>query len=227
MGYNTALQFADIKADDIARGFNITVQRTWQELNGIPCADMERDSEAQRKQMCSSRSFARSIEDADTLAQAMAAFATTIGRKLREMHLCAVSIGAFLQTNSFRQDLPQYSNSCHMRLDEPTNDTMRLAEAAQQCMRRIFRRGYAFKRAGILVHEIVAEGAAQASLFVSEDDRRRRQRIMQAVDAINRSAHAHDKVHVGSYTPLSQLVRHERDSHRQSTLPPIDIIRPF
>lgn len=226
LGYNKALSFADLGRADVERAFNATVLHTWRELNGEACIEPDNEAEPHRKQMCSSRSFAKALTELSDLQQAMAAFATTVGRKLREQHSCAVIVGAFVQTNTFRNDLPQYSNSFHMRLDEPTADTMRLTEAAHTCLQRIYRRGYAYKRAGIMIHEIVDETATQASLFISSEEREKRRRIMQAVDAINRREKRHDAVHVGSYTPLSSFVRRERDASKEAPSA-IDIIRPF
>ncbi|MDE6135855.1 MAG: Y-family DNA polymerase [Muribaculaceae bacterium] len=225
-GYDTALKFADMKCSDVERVFNITMQRTWRELNGEACIRPDDENDPHRKQMCSSRSFGKPLTALSDLEQTMGAFATTVGRKLREQHSCAVTIGTFIQTNSFRQDLPQYSNSCHMRLDEPASDNMRLAQGAIECLRRIFREGYAYKRAGLFVHEIVDENAVQASLFISDDERQRRRKLMQAVDAINRLSHTHDSVHIGSYTPLSEFVRRER-ANRDDKNSPITLIRPF
>lgn len=225
-GYDMALKFADMARADVERVFNITMQRTWRELNGEACIQPDDENEPHRKQMCSSRSFGRPLTALTDLEQTMAAFATTIGRKLREQRSCAVTIGAFIQTNSFRQDLPQYCNSCHIRLDEPASDNMRLAQGAIECLRRIFRDGYAYKRAGMLVHEIVDEDAAQASLFISDEERRRRRKLMQAMDAINRSSRTHDSVHLGSYTPLSEFVRRERTNIDDKNSP-ITLIRPF
>ncbi|MDE6454096.1 MAG: Y-family DNA polymerase [Muribaculaceae bacterium] len=226
MGYNNALQFADIASEEVGRTFNINLERTHSELNGIPSISIDSENEPRRKQMCSTRSFGHSVTDFATLESAMAAFACIIGRKLREQGSCAVVLGAFIQTNSFRDDEPQYSNSCQIRLEEPTSDTMRLTAAAHACLRQIFRRGYAYKRAGIHVHEIVSEEAVQGSLFITQDERARRQRIMSVIDEINRRSRSHDKVYVGSYAPLSGLVRRERDN-RSLTPPDIDIIRPF
>ncbi|MDE6108806.1 MAG: Y-family DNA polymerase, partial [Muribaculaceae bacterium] len=157
LGYTRAIAFADLKQADVERSFNITVQRTWRELNGEPCIAIDNEEEPHRKQMCSTRSFGKSLTDISQLNQAMAAFATILGRKLREQHSCAVMLGAFVQTNGFRSDLPQYSNSFHLKLEQPTSDTMLLARAAQICLRRIFRSGYAYKRAGVMIHEIVDE----------------------------------------------------------------------
>jgi len=226
MGFDTALKFANIARADIERLFNISVQRTWRELNGDACINPDNEDAPHRKQMCSSRSFGNSLTELSHLEQAMAVFATTIGRKLREQHSCAVTIGVFIQTNGFRKDMPQYSNSYHMRLDEPASDNMRLAKAAQVCLHHIFRRGYAYKRAGMFVHEITDETAVQTSLFISQNERNRRRRIMQTMDAINRSEGRHDAVHLGSYTPIAAFVKRERDSrkHNDST---ISIIRPF
>ncbi|MDE6108859.1 MAG: hypothetical protein K2F72_01060, partial [Muribaculaceae bacterium] len=70
------------------------------------------------------------------------------------------------------------------------------------------------------------EDAVQASLFVPMADTERRRRIMEAVDTINRGENTHDAVHVGSYTPLSAFVRHERDSSKQAPSV-IQILRPF
>ena len=227
LGYNRAIAFADLKQADVERSFNITVQRTWRELNGEACIAIDSEEEPHRKQMCSTRSFGQSLTDISQLSQAMAAFATILGRKLREQHSCAVTIGAFVQTNGFRTDLPQYSNSFHLKLEEPTADTMLLARAAQICLRRIFRSGYAYKRAGVMINEIVDEDAVQASLFVPRGDTERRRRILEAMDSINRGEKTHDSVHVGSYTPLSTFVRRERDSSKQICKDTVQIIRPF
>ena len=225
MGYNNALSFADLKQENIEHAFNINMTRTWLELNGTKAIDIDNENEPHRKQMCSSRSFGSMITDYEQMKQAVAAFATIIGRKLREQHSCAVSIGVFIQTNGFREDMPQYTNSFHMRLDEPSADTMRLVAAGHECLWHIFRKGYSYKRAGMYVHEIVEQDAAQASLFCTHEDRERRKRIMKTIDNINLHDITHDKVHVGSYAPLSSLVRRER-SAENSCSGTIQMIRP-
>ena len=115
----------------------------------------------------------------------------------------------FIQTNRFRDDLPQYRNEHHIRLDEPVSDDMHLAAAAQKCLRAIYRHGYGYKRAGMLVLETVDESAAQPSLFIPPEQRDKCRRLMQAVDSINEREGKRDCVHLGSYAPLSALVRRE------------------
>jgi len=202
----TALQFADMGKEDVGRHFNIAGERVWRELNGIPCIGHD-DDPGQRKQICCSRSFGTMLDTFDDLRAAVALFATTAARKLREQHSAAVSLSVFLHTNAFRDDLPQYCNSGHIRLDEATDDTMTISRAAATALRSIYRRGYRYKKAGILITEIVPRQAVQRSLFADDSARERRERLMQTVDAINSTAAAHDTVHIAAYRPADSIMR--------------------
>ena len=216
VGIKTALDLADRNEADIRQLFNVVSQRTWRELNGEACISVEL-TEPSKKQMCCSRSFGSDIYDFDRLSQAVAAFTGILGRKLRAQGSAAVSLSVFAHTNSFRSDLPQYYNSAHRTLDEPTNDSMLLTGAAIDCLKAVYRKGYGFKKAGVLICEICPAGAMQRSLFGNAGDRERRQRLMDAVDRINAGSLSHDKVHVARYTPVDSCIRHELRSRLYST----------
>ncbi|MDE5554829.1 MAG: Y-family DNA polymerase, partial [Muribaculaceae bacterium] len=126
-GLTTALQFADWTKEEIEKTLNVTGEKTWLELNGIPCVDYEPEDN-QQKQMTCSRSFGNPITDFNDLATAVAAFANTVGRRMREHSLCAVSMSVFIQTNRFKQDY--HTEVAHRTLAEPTADTMTLTAAA-------------------------------------------------------------------------------------------------
>lgn len=95
------------------------------------------------------------IFDAEPLSEAIAAFATIAARKLREQASAAVSLCVFIHTNAFREDMDQYHASNFRVLPEPTADTMTITAAAIEALRPIYRRGYGFKKAGIIITEIV------------------------------------------------------------------------
>lgn len=215
-GITQAIQYADMPAEDVEKIVNITGQRTWRELNGIPCIEVD-DHDAGRKQMCCTRSFGSSISSFGQLCDVFALFATMITRRLREHHLAAKGLSVFMQTNSFRPDQPQYCPSAYAPLPEPTADTMQIAAAAHRAVRGIYRTGYAFKRAGIMITELVPEAAAQMSLFGDSDDRERRRRLMSVVDVINASSLSHDRVHIASYMPVESCVNCEHRSPNYST----------
>lgn len=216
VGIGTALDLADRPAKDIERLLNITGQRTWRELNGEACISMEL-TEKNKKQLCCSRSFGEMTSDLERLSEAIAAFSSILGRKLREQKICAVSLSVFLHTNAFRHDLQQYFNSAGYTLDEPTSDTMRLTEAAVVALRRVYRKEYCYKKAGILITETVPESSIQQSLFCTPADRERRRKLMSVVDFINTGSGARDTVHVARYAPVTSCVRHEHMSRNYST----------
>lgn len=216
IGIDTALQFADMPRQQIDRLLSVTGERTWRELNGEACISLEQAPPA-RKQICCSRSFGQMLTTFDELRQAIALFATIISRKLREQHSAAVSISVFIRTNAFRTDMEQYFNSAHRRLDEATSDTMAIARAATQCLLSVFRTGYSYKKAGILVNETVSEDAVRRSLFTDNDVRLRHRRLMDVLDSINSNSIAHDTVHLAAYRPVEHIVRTNMRSRLFST----------
>lgn len=215
-GIATAIQFADLKKEDVEKIMNITGVKTWMELNGEPCVDLEPD-EAPQKQMLCSRSFGKAITDFNDAATSIAAFSNIIGRKLRERHLCAVSLSVFIHTDAFRQDSPQYYNTAHRILPEPSADTMTLTTYATDALKSIFRQGFGYKKAGIMINELANADHIQQSLFSDAADRDKRRRLMEAMDSINRGSLAHDIVHTGAYMPIDSFTRRENPSRLFST----------
>ena len=217
MGVRTALQFADMPAADVARMLNVAGERTWRELNGEACIPDDGTEAQHRQQICSSRSFNPMLTSYDGLRQAVSLFATIASRKLREQGSAAVSLSVFIYTNSFRSDLEQYFNSSHIPLPEPTDDTRAICHAASKALESIFREGYQYKKAGVIITEIIPRQAVRRSLFGSQESRDRSMRLMSVIDSINSASVSHDTVHVASYHPVDGLVRHERPSRLYTT----------
>jgi len=216
IGITKALQFANMSREDVNRFLNVPGQRTWRELNGEPCIEMDVDEPA-KKQMCCSRSFGTMLTEFEELRQVIASFATIVSRKLREQHSAAVSMSVFIHTNTHRDDLEQYYNSAHRQLPEATNDTLILSRMATECLQSVYRKGYRYKKAGIMITEIVDEGAVRRSLFTNPVDRVRRQKLMGIIDDINSDSIAHDTVHIAAYRPLERLVKGEHRSRLYSS----------
>jgi DNA polymerase V len=216
VGIDTALQFAQLKESDVKRIMNVNGLRTWAELNGQSCIAIEQE-EAPRKQVCCSRSFNRCLETIDELTQAVASFATIASRKLREQNLAAVSVSVFIHTNAFRKDLEQYFNSAHRQLPEPSVDTMTITATAIDCLKAVYRKGYLYKKVGIMITEVVDADHIQTSLFTEPHDRERRKRLMNVLDNINSTSIAHDKVHIASYDSVRDYIKCDNKSPLYST----------
>lgn len=215
-GIHTALELADLSEDAVDKLFNVTGEKTWRELNGEPCVDFQPEDSSQKQMVCS-RSFGKAITDFDELSGAVASFAANVGRKMRERGLCAVTVGVFIHTDAFRPDLPQYYNTAMVTLPEASADTLTITTAATDCLRNIFRKGFGYKKAGIIISELTDARHIQQSLFSNAVDRERRCRLMNAVDSINRSSIAHDTIHTAAYQPIDKYIRRENPSRLFST----------
>lgn len=185
VGIESALQLADLSQSRVRQIMNSVVgERLWMELNGIACIEEEPDDDLQ-KQMCYTRTFTEMIDDFDGLRRAITSFCDSLGRRLRKKKLCAASLGLFIQTNAYRTELPQYYGNTHIRLDEATNDTLMLTREAVKMLYGVYRKGFSYKRAGVMITEIIPDYAIQQNLFRSAKDRERRNKLMKIVDEIN------------------------------------------
>ena len=189
-GVRTAYDFTQLPGSWVRKNMTVTGERTWKELRGISCIDMEIAPPA-KKQICTSRSFGKMVEDIDTMSEAIATHASTCAKKLRQQKSYAMSLMVFIHTNNFREDLPQYWKNTIVQLPIPTSDTLEIVEYALSGLKTIFMEGYQYKKAGVIITEITTN--AQLGLFDSID-RDKRERLMQVVDKINGKFQHHVKL---------------------------------
>ena len=86
-------------------------------------------------------------------------------------HSCCTEITVFAYTSRFRMDLPQYCINRTIHLQVPTNDLQELVSTAVRALRMDFRKegGYQYKKAGVIVWNIVPDSAIQTNLFDTID----------------------------------------------------------
>jgi len=178
-----ALQRADTKL--IRQRFSVTLERTVRELRGIPCLALEELTPANR-QIISSRSFGTPVTSQQELSEAITTYVSRAAEKLRSQHAVAGAIQVHIRTNPHREDDPQYSNSMVLPLTTASSDTTRLVRAAQWGLRRIFRPGYRYAKAGVMLMEICRADSVQQSLFALAENEEKSARLMQTLDSINR-----------------------------------------
>lgn len=182
-GVNTPLDFADKSASWVRSHFTKPGVQTWMELNGEPCIDT---SEVVRKKtICTSRSFGDMVGDLGALKSAVATFAGSCANKLRGEGSGARSVTVFVCSNRFREDLAQYGNAASVSLATPTSDTMEITQAALAILAHIYKKGIMYKKAGVIVGDIVAMSPFQADLFDPIQNRPQRARLMKAMDELN------------------------------------------
>ena len=186
LGVKTAYDFAQHHKNWVRLTFNnINIIRTWQELNGedvVPNEEL-----AKKKSICTSRSFNGMISDYETLRTHVSNYAARCAEKLRMQNTVASIVGVFLNTNAFREDLPQYWNFQEQRLITPTSSSITIIQTANEVLKKIYRQGYQYKKAGVIVMGIGPDSPIQQDLFdINAEQFQKMKRLDEVVDRINR-----------------------------------------
>ena len=196
MGIRTAAQFADKKESWVRSHFNITMVRTWKELNGESCISIE--ELPQKKSICTSRSFAgEGISDKDVVEEAVANFAVRCAEKLRHQGSVCQGITVFAWTSRFNENVPEYTIHDSLTLPIATNAQEEIVGAALSILRAKYPKSMAdsrpdrpdmsfhFKKAGVILWQISPDHPRQQDFF-DPIDRSKQKKLMEAIDAINR-----------------------------------------
>lgn len=180
---NTAYQFSLLCPAQVRQMMTVSGERLWRELNGEPCLSLE-EVEADKKQICNSRSFGEMTFALDDLRAATATHATRCAEKLRRQNLCAGAVLCFIQTNRFREDLAQYHNQALISFPSPTDDTLQIVKAALQGLKQIFKTGYAYKKCGVMTLALTPRNSIQTDLFEKKDTVKSAA-LMKCLDKLN------------------------------------------
>jgi DNA polymerase V len=181
-GIVTAQQLADCDEKTIESLFSVTGLRTWRELRGIPSIDLQRPTS--QRSIMHSRTFAYMTDKKEELEQWVRAFATACAAELRKQKSVCRTVTVFLSTNRHRDDLNQYRNSGTMKFTSYTADTPAIIKASLAALAQIYREGFLYKQAGVILTDIGAERGMQLDLFTEPTDQRHR-RLMQVTDKLN------------------------------------------
>ncbi len=181
-GINTALALRGADDQWIRKQMGIVGFRTVQELRGCSCLPLEQCPPPKQGITCS-RSFGRPVTTLAEMREAVAAYTARAAEKLRGEQLKATVLTVFLTTNPFN-DEPQYSNAVTLRLPVATDITPELLRMALRGAESIFRDGFRYKKAGIMLQQLVPVGHVQANLY-DHEDRNRGARLMRMIDRLN------------------------------------------
>jgi len=196
------------------RHLTITGLRTVFELRGLSCLPLVAVQPAKQGITCS-RSFGEPVTSIEGLQEAVAAYATRAAEKLRAQgSLCSV-LTVFITTKGFGRG-PHYSNSYAVTFAEPTAYTPSLIRYAHRGLERIYRSGYRYRKAGVMLTAIQPDLVRQGYLFV-EADHEANSVLMETVDALNRQWGRGTVFFGASGTDRSWAMRQEMTSPRYTT----------
>lgn len=186
MGIQSVLDLKRADTATIRSRFSVVLEKTIRELNGTVCIDLE-EAPPPKQQIVSSRSFGMPITDLQSLAESVTLYMSRAAEKLRRQQSCAGSVHVFIRTSPFKPDEAYYANSLTIPLPSPTDDTVKLVRAVLWGLRRIYKPGYRYQKAGVMLSELVPLDQCQGDLFAQTPQTTRSARLMAAMDSINRS----------------------------------------
>ena len=185
MGIHSALELKYSSAKRVRAGFGVVMERIVAELNGEACIGLDEITPPRRQIICS-RSFGTSVSLLADLEQAVVAYTTRAAEKLRGQHSLAGGIQVCIRTNPHKEGAPQYQPTILLPLFEPTDDTRLLCHAALSGLRKIYRDGYAYQKAGVTLTEIIAAASKPRTLFDNTAAQQESATLMTTLDLINR-----------------------------------------
>lgn len=183
-GITTALDLKRSNPQRLREMYSVVMERTINELNNIPCLDLE-DVTPARQQIISSRSFGNMVADLDNLRASIATHVATAAAKLRQQNSVASSITVYIRTNRFRKNDPQLHRSYLCSLITPTDDTTQLLNAALAGLAQIYEPGFWYKKSGVVIQQIQPKDQQQFDLF-SERQTPKAAQLLKAMDTLNR-----------------------------------------
>lgn len=187
-GVRTALDLASLDRLRVRSVLGVVGVRIADELRGIPCLPIERVPPSKRS-IAVSRSFGRPVEARSEMGEAVSAFAARAAEKARAAGLAAGALSVFLLTNPFREADPQYSSSGVAGLAEPSASPGPVLSAAARALAGIFRPGFRYQKAGVILFDLVPAAGRTRGLFSGPDapEGPRAASFLAAVDRLNRA----------------------------------------
>jgi len=185
-GIETVLQLREASPSWLRAHFGVVMERTGHELRGLSCLALE-EVAPPKKQIVSSRSFGQPVLCFDELREAVATYMTKAAEKLRAQHSVCEAVQVFVETNRFKETDRQYNNAVTVPLANPSNDTRMLVRAATYGLEAIYRPGYFYKKAGVILVGLSDGSVQQQTLFRSFGTGDKSDKLMQAMDALNQS----------------------------------------
>mgnify|MGYP001335921206 FL=1 len=186
LGITTALDLANASPRAIRDQFSVVLERTVRELNGESCIELE-EIPPTKKQIVCSRSFGEKVTHFELLREAVCEYATRATEKLRKEQQQAKVMTVFIRTSPFKDNEPQYSNSASGELLIPSCDTRDFIELANHLLKRIWKDGFRYAKAGVMLSDFYDPGMFQPGLFDDVSIRSNSQQLMSVLDTINQS----------------------------------------
>ncbi len=183
MGIHTAMDLAKANPQMLRDKFSVVVEKTARELAGTACLELE-DAAPPKQEICCSRMFGKRLSELAPIKEAVATYVARAAEKLRAQGSVCKRMRVSIRTGMFNPDEAKYAQGVLVELPYPTNDTLLLTRAGTAAVERVYRPGYRYSKAEVLLMDLRQPGEFTDDLFaatqpVASD------RLMSVLDDIN------------------------------------------
>ena len=183
-GIHTACQLKNMHNNWIKKNTNVFGSRTAMELKGISCISLESHQE-KRKNCCVSRSFGQKVTRLEELKESITTHCLNAAEKIRVDGQTAKKITVFIRTSPFQKNKNYYANSKNVDLPFRTNDSIELIKQALIALNHIYKKGYKYQKAGIILSGLNDMEIYKDNLFSTVNSEEKRKKLMRAIDYTN------------------------------------------
>ncbi len=180
---NTAYNFINLEDGWVRKNMSVVGLRLKKELEGKPVLDLE-EVRSPKKAIATTRSFEGTITDYEKIKERISTFAICCAEKLRAQNSNCNSIYVFVRSNKFQKNKTQYRNGILMTIPFSTNSNMIISKYATEGLKRIFKKGINYKKAGTIVMGLDSSNNHQLNLFENENPKHKY--LMKTIDFIQK-----------------------------------------
>jgi DNA polymerase V len=183
MDIKTAWDLAQADAWTLRKQFSVLVEKTARELQGVPCMELE-EVAAPKQEICCSRMFGKRLHEIEPIREAVATYAARACEKLRAQNSLCKQVRVSIRTGMFNPDEAKYAKGMVCVLPYPTDDTRVITRALVEGLTHVYREGYAYSKAEVLLMDLRQQGEFTDDLFASTQPAKS-EKVMQVLDTIN------------------------------------------
>ena len=181
---NSVFDLVQVSPQAMRQQFGVVIERICYELRGVSCLQLEEVAPA-KQQIISSRSFGKPVLSMEELAESVATHAARGAEKLRSQKSVTGALTIFVQTNPHKPFEPQHHQSITVVLSDPSDNTLTLTSAALKGLKQIYKTGFKYKKAGVILNLLADKPTMQQSLFDDMEVKGKSAGLMKAMDSIN------------------------------------------
>lgn len=183
MGIKTAMDLAKTDPWMLRQKFSVVIEKTARELAGTPCLELG-EADPPKQEICCSRMFGTRLTQIEPIREAVATYTQRAAEKLRAQNSLCKKIRVSIRTGMFNPDEAKYANGALVELPYPTNDVRLMTKAATEAVNRLFRPGYKYSKAEVLLMDLRQPGEFTDDLFAHSQPVIA-DKVMSVLDEIN------------------------------------------